>query len=36
MLNWYPQYSLEEGLKENIELDKIFLSKQDDQNLKEM
>ena len=36
MLNWYPQYSLEKGLKETIEWYKIFLSKQDNQNLKEM
>ena len=36
MLNWYPQYSLEKGLKETIEWYKIFVSKQDDQNLKEM
>ncbi|CAD5912491.1 Putative sugar dehydratase/epimerase yfnG [Planktothrix rubescens] len=36
MLNWFPKYSLEEGLKETIDWDKIFLSKQDHQNSKEM
>jgi CDP-glucose 4,6-dehydratase len=36
ILNWYPRYFLEEGLKETIEWYKIFLSKQDHQNSKEM
>ncbi len=36
MLNWYPKYFLEEGLKETIEWYKIFLSKQDYQNSKGM